>query len=458
MKNNETNVWENKVYSGLRFVWYAGAELIDGIRKNRIDVVRFIYPGVFVAVMLLFRIDHAVAYLTGCEYFKLSSPLREALSYAALASGWVIWATLRGHYRATFLNKLQQAFSYCGLIANGRFPSFIDDQPVDDYVRRMRLGTQGIPLTKFQECKEQLESQFNISVVKIAHESGDKSRIDILYAMKPLAELAILEGVATYKEGEIPIGVSHEGPISVNLKEAPHMLVTGQTTGGKSNFEKVVASTLVETCPDADIYYLDFKGGMEIADLTNKLGTEHSNFFLYEDKAACARFLGQLGDTLEGRFKEIARLGAANLDDYLKKLEVERLKKKISGHSPSNRDETPRRMYLIIDEIAELYSRNAALPKAELVAARAAVNRIARQGRAAGMHMVAAMQTPDANSFDQTLKANMPAVLCFPMTTIPASISALGTKRAVDLDPAIKGRAVWKYGPKTLEVQTYLFQ
>lgn len=458
MKNSGHLHWENKLYALCRFVWNAGAELVDGISNSRIDVVRFVYPGVFVSLLLLFRVDHAVSYLTGLEYLKLSAGQREVLSYLALSSGWIAWACLRGYYRAGFLDRLKKAFSYCGLSAHGKFPSFIGEQSIDDYVRRMRLGTQGIPLTQFQEARERLESQLNISIVKMSHHAGDRSRIDILYAMKPLADLALLDGVANYKDGEIPIGISHEGPVSINVKEAPHILVTGQTKGGKSNFEKVVASTLVETCPEADVYFVDFKGGMEIADLTNKLGREHSNFFLYQDKLACARFLSQLGDTLEGRFKEIARLGAANLDDYLKKLEIERSQTKASGLGPSNRDEAPKRMYLIIDEIAELYSRKSFLPKAEMIAAQAAVNRIARQGRAAGMHMIVAMQTPDASSLDQTLKANMPAILCFPMTTIQASISALGTKRAVDLDPAIKGRAVWKYGPRTLEVQTYLFQ
>lgn len=458
MKKNEPNFWENKFYEACKFIWYAGAELLDGIINNRIDVVKYVYPGIFVALLLLVRIDYAVSYLTGADYFKLSPSLWQWLIYLSLASGWVIWSFQRAYHRSTFLERLRQAFLYCGFSANGRLPSFIDDSPIDDYVRRMKLGTSGIPVSQFQESRQKLESQLNISVVKMTDDEGDKSRINLLYATKPLPSTALLNGVQAFKNGEMPIGISYEGPISINLEEAPHVLVCGQTKGGKSNFEKTVASTLVATCPEADVCYLDFKGGMELADLTNKLGYEHSNFFKYEDKVKCTRFLGQLGDTLEGRFKEIARLGAANLDDYLKKLEAERLKKMAVGLSPSNRDETPRRMYLLIDEISELYSKNAFLPKAELLAAKAAVNRIARQGRAAGIHMIVSMQTPDVTSLDQTLKSNMPAVLCFPMASIAASISALGTKRAVDLDPAIQGRAIWKYGPKMLEVQTYLFQ
>jgi len=92
-----------------------------------------------------------------------------------------------------------------------------------------------------------------------------------------------------------------------------------------------------------------------------------------------------------------------------------------------------------------------------ILAAREAVNRIARQGRAAGVHLIIATQRPDSANFDQTVKSNIPAVLCFPMPSQAASISALGTKRAFDLNPEIKGRAIWKFGSKVCEVQTYLF-
>lgn len=458
MKNSEMNFWENKFYSACRFIWYAGAELVDGIWNNRVDVVRYVYPGVFVALLLLVRVDYALSYLTGADYFNLPATTREWLAYFALFGGWIAWAGIQAYYRVTYFARLKRAFTDSGLKAGGKLPAFIEDKPIDEHVRRMRLKVDGITLKSFQEAKEKLESHFNCSIIRLSEEGGDKSRINIYYAAKPLTTEAVLDDVGGFKDSEIPVGVSHEGPITANLKDVAHILAAGQTGGGKSNFEKVVTTVLTVNNPDAEVVYLDFKGGMEIADLVNKLGEEHKNFFKYEDQTACARYLAQLGGKLESRFSEIARLGASNLDDYLKKRAVEISKSKASGEEATNKDEPPKRLFLVIDEISELYSKKPILPKDELLAARAAVNRIARQGRAAGIHMIVATQKPDASSFDQTLKANMPAVLCFPTPTIAASISALGAKRAVDLDPAIKGRAVWKYGPKVLEIQTYLFQ
>lgn len=458
MKSRSQLYWEKVLSSTTRFLWFTCVELFNGIVNERIDVVKYVYPGVIFALFFVLRIDRGLFAITGFEWLDLPRVLRECLIYSGLFGGWVVWAAQRSLLRAKLLARLRDAFSYCGLEAHGKLPAFIEDQPIDDHVRRMKLLTRGIPLNKFKDNKDNLEGHLNISVVKMTDDDGDKSRINILYAMKPLTTTALLRGIDNLLDGEIPIGISHEGPISVNMREVSHILVAGQTNGGKSNFEKIAATALALNNPEAEIVYLDFKGGMEIADLINKLGRSHENFHAYEGDKASARYLAQLGPALESRFKEIARLGANNFDDYLKKRNIEKSKRQVGGHEADNKEEPPKRTYLIIDEIAQLYSKIPVLTKEETMLARAAVNRVARQGRAGGVHLIVATQKPDATSFDQTLKANLPGVLCLPMTSQAASVSALGTKRAFDLDPEIKGRAVWKYGPKMTEVQTYLFQ
>ena len=458
MKSKSQLYWENMASTFARFVWFTGVELFNGIYKERVDVVKYVYPGVIFALLFVVRIDVGLYDITGFEWFNLPLVLRECLIYGGLFGGWVIWAAERSFLRAQLLSRLREAFSYCGLEIHGKLPAFIDDQAIDDHVRRMKLFARGIPLQEFLKNKDALEAHLNISIVKITHDDGDKSRINILYAMKSLGRTALLEALDQLKDGEIPVGISYEGPIAVNLRDVAHILTTGQTGTGKSNFEKVCATVLVQNNPEAEVVFLDFKGGMEIADLTNKLGEDFQNFKKYEGSKACATYLAQLGRSLESRFKEIARLGAANLDDYWKKRVALKSDDVVDSQEATNRVEPPKRIYLIIDEIAELYSKNFVLSKEEIASARAAVNRIARQGRAGGVHMIVATQKPDASNFDQTVKANLPAVLCFPMTSQAASISALGTKRAYDLDAETKGRAIWKYGPKMTEVQTYLFQ
>ncbi len=270
--------------------------------------------------------------------------------------------------------------------------------------------------------------------------------------MKDLEQKAVLENPDAFADGEIPIGVSYEGAIHINMRSVGHILVAGQTGGGKSNFLKVATTVLTRNNPEARVVFLDFKGGMETADLRDHAKNLGDNIECFEGTKRCIEELGRIGMGIEERFKTLSSLGASTFDDYLKK-KVSR--KAAADETIRTTDE--RRTYIIIDEIAQLYSREPDIDKEALVKARAAVNRVARQGRASGMHLIVATQKPDATSFDQTVKANLPAVLCFPMANQVSSVSALGTKRAFEINPNIKGRAVWKFGPKLEEVQTYFF-
>ena len=69
------------------------------------------------------------------------------------------------------------------------------------------------------------------------------------------------------------------------------------------------------------------------------------------------------------------------------------------------------------------------------------------------MHLIVATQKPDSSSFDQTVKSNLPGVLCFQMVNDVSSISVLGTGRATDLPPN-PGRGIWKNSLDMVEVQT----
>ena len=457
-KGSTPHFYEEMLFKGLGFLKLTVSELVDGISHERIDVVRYIYPGTFVAAFLVLQIDSWIARLSGLPWLEVPFLMRQVLVYITLFAGWFLWAGERALYRSKMLSRLTTALRFSGLIFNERTPPFISDDAIDGHVRRLRLLTLGLPIKKFFENRENLEAQLNVSITNMINVGGDKGRIDILYAMKPLTKEAVLENIDQFRDGEIPIGESFEGPISVNLRDVAHILVAGQTGGGKSNFEKVVTTVLTQNNPEAEVYYLDFKGGMELADLTNRLGNEYSNFHKFEGTKACASLLADFGSKVENRLQEIASYGVANLDDYVvKRRELKAVAKK-SSEDVVRSEQWLKRTYIVIDEIAQLYARNPNLTKEELDKARDAVNRIARQGRASGLHLIIATQKPDASSFDQTVKANLPAVLCFPMSSHAASVSALGSKRSFDLNPEIKGRAVWKFGPKTEEVQTYLFQ
>ncbi len=438
------------IFSVGRFLYAAADEIFAGIFNNRVPA-RMCYAGLILACALYGRVDSIIMQKLGYKY-HLNVSLRVGLVYLCLFSGWIFWGMARAGQRNRLLNRLKAAFEAAKIKCNGRYPSLIEDIKIDDHVRKLRLNTHGVPKSDFERELDRLEAVLNVTVVRILQEDSDRSKVELVYTLKDLGKLEVLENPDAFADAEIPIGMSYEGPIHINMRDVGHILVAGQTGGGKSNFLKVATTILTKNNPESNVIFLDFKGGMESADLRNHARNLGDNITCFEGTKSCIDELARIGTLLEERFKTLSGVGASTFDDYLKK----KVGRKSSGHE-TVRASDERRTFIIIDEIAQLYSKEPDINKEVQLRAKAVVNRVARQGRAAGVHLIVATQKPDASSFDQTVKANLPAVLCFPMPNQVASVSALGTKRAFELNPNIKGRAVWKFGPSTEEVQTYIF-
>lgn len=434
-----------------QFLYTMFEEIYLGLTESRVPVGQCLI-GMMIAAVFYFEYDISILQMFHSHY-EIPYRLRKFLIYFFILSGWIEYGVIEAVKRYRLLSRLKEAFESAGLKCLNRYPALIRDTAIDEHVRKLRLYCNGVTKKEFDDGAGKLESMLNITIVRVLQDDGDKNKIDLLYTTKDLTTKAILENPERYADGDIPIGISYEGPIVINMRDVAHILATGQTGGGKSNFQKLAAKILAENNPDAEIEFLDFKGGMESVALKNQLrllSTDNVNF--YDGSANSIEELIRLGGELDQRLSHFMAVGATTFDDYKKRT--------LKGTEPTTNvkhsNEFHRR-YIIIDEIAQLYSREPGIDRKKADEAKASLNRIARQGRAAGVHIIASTQKPDASAFDQTVKANMPGVLCFPMVNQAASVSALGTKRAYELNPDIKGRAIWKFGPKLQEVQTYLF-
>lgn len=217
----------------------------------------------------------------------------------------------------------------------------------------------------------------------------------------------------------LPVGVSPRGEITVDLIELPHVFICGETNYGKSNMIHVFILSLLLN-RDAYIIVLDFKMA-EFAYLEDHV-------LLIDDIPRARVALMLLNKILDRRLKQMKQTRVRKVQSYLKKGLGMQL------------------ITLVVDELAEMQD-----PECQ-----AGIERLARLGRSAGINIIAATQRPSSTLYNKfgDIKAMFPCRICFLVADQVNSNMILDSDRAALL-PAIKGRAIYKWGIDMLEVQAY---
>lgn len=215
----------------------------------------------------------------------------------------------------------------------------------------------------------------------------------------------------------IPIGYSRAGFIWADLAKLPHLVVAGETYGGKSNFlHQVIASLIYQK--NVLLYVIDLKK-VEFGYLKNH-----------------AELANTLPDALN--ILEFICLEMLNRMNILYKKRIPKIQKLKNNEMPY--------LVIIIDELSQL------APKLASDKAVKEIRKTAHQyltdilclARALGIHVIVSTQRPDREILPGQLKANIPAAICFKVKNEINSRIVLDNDKADSL-PRIKGRAIWQF-------------
>ncbi|MBN2022861.1 MAG: hypothetical protein JW809_08695 [Pirellulales bacterium] len=156
---------------------------------------------------------------------------------------------------------------------------------------------------------------------------------------------------------------------------AQHVLVAGKTGSGKSNLlHAIVTSVALWYGPDqVELYLVDFKKGVEFKPYA-EFGLPHARVVAVESE----REFGL--SVLEQLDAELKRRG-----DLFRQRGVQDL----AGHRRARPDEPMPRVLLVIDEFQELFVEDDRLAQSAALL----LDRLVRQGRAFGMHVLLGSQT-----------------------------------------------------------------
>jgi S-DNA-T family DNA segregation ATPase FtsK/SpoIIIE len=192
--------------------------------------------------------------------------------------------------------------------------------------------------------------------------------------------LPILEqGTASSAEGlSIPLGVSDAGRtqlMKLGAGTAQHVLIAGKTGSGKSSLlHTMITSAVMKYSPDQlRLVLLDFKKGVEFQ-VYSESAISHADIIGIESKREFGvSTLEYLDRILNARGEAFRQWGVQDLPSLAKKFPQHALP----------------RILVLIDEFQELFVEDDKLSQQ----ASMLMDRIVRQGRSFGMHLVLASQT-----------------------------------------------------------------
>lgn len=194
-------------------------------------------------------------------------------------------------------------------------------------------------------------------------------------------------GKHTLMDLSIIVGIDDNGRlVTADLATAPHLLIAGGTGSGKSMFlHGMILSLLCNHRNDLKLILIDPKR-TEFSYYSGLKNVE------YIDRADTAnqKFNDLLG-VMQDRYTRMKKAGCRDVYEY-------------------NRE--PKKRYMpsivvVVDEFAELMEES----RAEGKKLDLTVSRIAQMGRACGIHLVIATQSPRRDVITGLIKANMPSKL-----------------------------------------------
>lgn len=262
------------------------------------------------------------------------------------------------------------------------------DPALDDQLRRtcmtVSCGPKGYMLTDWPTGarrvtfeKPAADDDATGLIHRIGRASVDSNRVEVPFAQIAPAEDEVWTS-DTSAELRVPIGRTGARKLqmlAIGKGTRQHMLVAGKTGSGKSTLFHVIITNLALWCrPDqVEFYLVDFKKGVEFKCYAAKRLPHARVVAIESDREFALSVLQRVDVELKRRGELFRKAGSQDLAGY----------KATPGSEPMPRS------LLLIDEFQEFFTEDDAVAQeASLL-----LDRIVRQGRAFGIHVILGSQT-----------------------------------------------------------------
>lgn len=260
-----------------------------------------------------------------------------------------------------------------------------------DGVKTYELYSSKIPLSKYKENQEGIETALNMYVS--IKQGKDKQHIVITGVSAKKGVPTMIEWNNTYLKNKdfvfnLGICLSDKENILLNIDHTPHILCGGSSGSGKSKILQLMLFQAIQK--SAIVKLIDFKGGLDYASANWREKCD-----IITTPQAMNILLKEILIEMENRRSFLVKAKTPSIHEYNKKS-----------------DKKLQRIIIACDEIGECLDKSGLSKKdSEKLSIINSIERslstIGRQGRAFGIHLILCTQRPSSEIIKGEIKANL---------------------------------------------------
>jgi len=278
----------------------------------------------------------------------------------------------------------------------------------------------GLRLSKITSLADDLAIALRVPSVRIVAPIPGKNTvgIEVPNAQRQMVRLreVMEEGAAKSAKMKLPIFLGKDASGSsllADLTSMPHLLIAGRTGTGKSVcLNSIITSMLMTRRPDeVKMLLLDPKQ-VELLDYRR---IPHLMNPVVTDMEKAEPILAWAVQKMEERYTLLSQAGVRHISSY-NQLGAEELRKRLrpeaDPHDEQALDFPTQLPYLVIvaDEFADMMMTAPKEIETHII-------RLAQKSRAVGIHLILATQKPTVDVITGLIKSNLPARICFQVTS-----------------------------------------
>ncbi|MCC6661121.1 MAG: DNA translocase FtsK [Phycisphaerales bacterium] len=280
------------------------------------------------------------------------------------------------------------------------------------YEVRLAPGTKVAQITAVDSDLARALKAINIRIVPNM-QGRDTIGIEVPNSTKEKVRLKeLMSKSESFGKMKLPLFLGKDAsgePLIADLAQMPHLLIAGTTGSGKSVCMNTIIMGFLYTKKPSELKLVLVDPKM--VEMSQFKDIPHLMCPVVTEMGKAAAILEWATTKMDERYELLSEAGCRDIAAY-NDLPWEELRERFNPQSPEEEARIPRKlpyMVFVIDELADL------MMTAKEV--EGSIIRIAQKARAVGIHLILATQRPQANVVTGLIKSNMPARICFKVSS-----------------------------------------